>query len=253
MHSDAHSAEIIRADGAGPIVFACDHASCAIPAGYDGLGLSEDARRSHAAWDIGARDLALALSDAFDAPLVASRVSRLVYDVNRPLESPTAIPEKSEIFDVPGNHGLSDADRQARFDSCHAPFHSAISDVLDARDDAPAFVTIHSFTPVYNGVRRDVEIGYLHDQGDALARAALEAEQAAGRYRAALNEPYAASDGVTHTLRLHGEARGLPTLMIEVRNDLIDTPDTAREMATHLAEVLRQSLKSIAQPKEKSA
>lgn len=241
MQNAGASVEIIRADGAGPVVFACEHASRVIPAAYGDLGLSAAARVSHAAWDIGARDLALALSDAFDAPLIAAGVSRLVYDVNRPLDAVSSIPEQSEIFDVPGNKGLTETDRRARFEACHVPFHTAIDDVLAARS-AVALVTVHSFTPVYNGVRRDVEIGYLHDGSPELAEAALAAEVQAGLYRAALNEPYAASDGVTHTLRLHGEARGIPSMMIEVRNDLIDTPEAARRMAAHLAGVLRVAL-----------
>lgn len=241
MQSDGPSAEVVRPEGGGPLVLACEHAACHIPAEYGDLGLSGPALRSHAAWDIGARDVALALSSLFDAPLVAGVVSRLVYDLNRPLDAASAIPAKSEVYDIPGNSGLSAEERAARHARWHDPFHAALAQVLDGRRGG-AFVTVHSFTPVYNGARREVEIGYLHDAGDGLARAALAAEEARGRYRSALNEPYAASDGVTYTLRKHGEARGLPSLMIEVRNDLIDTEDKARAMAGHLYGTLAAAL-----------
>lgn len=248
MQSDWSAVEIIRAEGQGPVVLVCEHAAKAIPAEFDGLGLAEDARQSHAAWDIGARDVAVELSALFDAPLVAGTVSRLVYDLNRPLESASAIPEKSEVFEVPGNAGLSDAARRARYDACHVPFHAAVAGVLDARAARPAaFVTVHSFTPVYNGVPREVDIGFLHDARDHFARAALAVEDGRGQYRAALNEPYGIADGVTHSLSLHGEARGLPTLMIEVRNDLIATPEAAREMAGHLHGTLSAALSELAE------
>ena len=71
MQSDGPSAEIVRPEGGGPLVLACEHAAWHIPAEYGDLGLSGPALRSHAAWDIGARDVALALSSLFDAPLVA--------------------------------------------------------------------------------------------------------------------------------------------------------------------------------------
>ena len=75
----AGAVEIVNRDGAGPVLLLCEHASRHIPQRYGGLGLDADAARSHAAWDPGARDLALELSQALDAPLVAARVSRLVY------------------------------------------------------------------------------------------------------------------------------------------------------------------------------
>jgi predicted N-formylglutamate amidohydrolase len=97
-------------------------------------------------------------------------------------------------------------------------------------------VTIHSFTPVYNGVRRSCEIGILHDADSRLADAML-----AGTipFKMERNVPYSASDGVTHTLRTHAIPRGWPNVMIEIRNDLIATPDQQRAMAFHLVSLLK--------------
>lgn len=242
MQDSWTAAKVMRPEGTAPVVLVCEHASRAIPTEFGDLGLTKEARVSHAAWDIGARDLAVEMSTLMNAPLVLAGVSRLVYDLNRPLESISAIPEVSEIFQIPGNQTLSDAERQNRFDKVHVPFHASVADVLNrqvARVSGPiSLVTIHTFTAVYLGQKRDVEIGYLYHEDDSFAQSALMVEQVAGRYRTALNEPYAATDGVTHTLKLHGEDNGVPALMIEVRNDLVDTPDKARDMATHLVRVL---------------
>ncbi|PIE10000.1 MAG: N-formylglutamate amidohydrolase [Rhodobacterales bacterium] len=233
---------IHNAKGAAPVVLVCEHASRLIPERYKGLGLDAEARRAHIAWDIGALDVAQGLATRMDAPLVAGGVSRLVYDCNRPLEAHDAIPPRSEIYDIPGNRDLSDADRQARCAAIHDPFHEAVSEVIDAKAD-PALITIHSFTPIYKGARRALDLGFLfHGDHDALAQSALAAEQEAGRYTARLNEPYDASDGVTYSLARHGVARGLPALMIEIRNDLIDTPETADTMADHLSQTLTRAL-----------
>ena len=236
--------EIVRAEARGPVVLVCEHAAKAIPGEFDGLGLSAEAACSHAAWDIGARDVAVALAERLDAPLVAGTVSRLVYDLNRPPEAPDAVPAKSEVHEVPGNAGLDDAGRAARAKALHDPFHAELDRVIEGRETA-AIITIHSFTPVYRGVRREVELGFLYHSDARMAEAALAAERNCGMYRAALNEPYDATDGVTYTLRRHGEARGLPALMIEIRNDLVDTPEKARAMARHLEPALGAALAAV--------
>ncbi len=240
----------VTGGGIAPVVFVCEHASRMIPPELDHLGLDEAARVSHAAWDIGALTLARRLSRTLGAPLVAGTLSRLVYDCNRPLDAPDAIAARSEVFDVPGNRDLDETARQSRFDRIHVPFHATLADACAAqaaRCGTPiTVVTIHSFTPVYLGQRRDTDIGFLHAADPTPARAALAVEQARGVWRAALNEPYAASDGVTHTLALHAETKGRSALMIEVRNDLIATDADAIAMADHLAETLTHALLHIA-------
>lgn len=239
----------VTGGGPAPVVLVCEHASNAIPPELDGLGLDRDARASHAAWDIGALALARCLSERLGAPLVAGGLSRLVYDCNRPLSASDCIAARSEVFDVPGNRDLDDAARRARFDRVHVPFHAALAETCAAQTNgcgAPiTLVTIHSFTPVYLGQRREVDIGFLHAADSAPAKAALAVEQSRNRWRAALNEPYAASDGVTHTLVLHGETDGRRALMIEVRNDLIAGAADAAAMADRLAETLSLALPHI--------
>ena len=240
IHRDWTSAQVVNPRGQGAWSLVCEHASRQIPTDLYGLGLSEAARLSHAAWDIGALDVAQAMSKILDAPLVAGGISRLVYDCNRPLTAADSIPVRSEVYDIPGNAGLTDTQKSERYDLVHTPFHDAIEQVLDGQN-SPVLVTIHSFTPIYNGVKRDVELGFLYHRNPVAAQRVLEVEQAKGRFRVALNEPYAASDGVTYTLAKHGEARGLHAIMLEIRNDLIDTPVKAQEMAWHLCQTLTQA------------
>jgi predicted N-formylglutamate amidohydrolase len=241
------AARVYNAGGRAPIVFVCDHASRFIPSALDGLGISADVARSHAAWDIGAFDLALELSAAFDAPVVASRISRLVYDCNRPPHAPDAMPARSEVFDVPGNRDLSEADREARIRAVYEPFRDCLSGALDAQTDklagAPvALVTVHSFTPIYHGEPRRVELGLLHDADPTLARAMLTEAAGTLTLNAQLNAPYDASDGVTHTLKRHAIPRGLPNVMLELRNDLLAMPAGVARTAHGLARPLARGL-----------
>jgi predicted N-formylglutamate amidohydrolase len=243
--------EITGATGAAPIVLVCEHAACEIPAELDGLGLDDAARRAHVAWDIGAAALARRLSERLEAPLVSGGVSRLVYDCNRPFSAPDCIPEKSELFVIPGNRDLDAAARQARHESIHDPFHRALAETCSSqtrRCGQPiTLITVHSFTPVFMGVHRDVEIGFLHHDDPTLAEAALAAEAVQGVYRTALNQPYAASDRVTYTLARHGEIEGRRAVMIEVRNDLIETDEAAERMGDHLCGTLTRALAATAQ------
>ncbi|MFA8384747.1 MAG: N-formylglutamate amidohydrolase [Pelagibaca sp.] len=224
---DGPAAEVTNPRGTAPICLVCEHASAFIPATLADLGVAPEHRQSHAAWDIGGIDLAIALSQRLNAPLVASRVSRLVYDCNRPPNAPGAIPEKSEVVEVPGNVDLPDAARAARVTEIYDPFRTLLKATLDGFAEPPVLVTIHSFTPVWFGQLREVELGLLHDRDDRLARAMLA--EAPDSLDARLNAPYSVTDGVTHTLREHAIPRNVQNVMVEVRNDLIsDSAGVAR-------------------------
>jgi predicted N-formylglutamate amidohydrolase len=107
---------------------------------------------------------------------------------------------------------------------------------------APVLVTIHSFTPVYEGNPREVEIGILHDADTRLADAMLQCGAAHLPHIIRRNEPYGPADGVTHTIAEHGLPFGHPNAMIEIRNDLIATPKAQTDMARQLAGWLTQAI-----------
>ncbi len=244
-------AQFHNTDGRAAIVLVCEHAARLIPGDFDDLGLAEAALHSHAAWDIGALDVARGLSEALDAPLVSAGVSRLLYDCNRPPSAPDCIPEKSEVFAIPGNRDLSDVQRDTRRRLIHDPFHNAVDGLIGsqiAKTGRPVIViTAHSFTPVFHGRRRAVEIGFLHHANARLSEAAQRLEARRGRYRVELNAPYSAADGVTYSLRRHADARQLHSTMIEIRNDLIDSKETAQAVAAHLAVTLRDAIDLVTQ------
>lgn len=236
-------AEIINSGGTSPVVLVCEHASRHIPAALDNLGLNDAEQKAHIAWDIGAEPMARMMSEMLDAPLVVQHYSRLVYDCNRPPDNPGAWPEKSENIVIPGNIGLGPDARSDRVEQIYRPFHQAVSDLLDRRstgESEPVFVTIHSFTPTYFGKPRTVELGVLHDDDARLADAMLAQDH--NGYIARRNDPYGPQDGVTHTLNLHGKARGLQNVMLEVRNDLIGGETGQQLWAERLVWLLMKSI-----------
>lgn len=244
---DGPAVEIIGADRSGDVVV-CEHAANRIPAALDDLGLDEDALASHIAWDPGALAVAARLADLLDAPLVAARFSRLIYDCNRPPDSPEAALARSEATDVPGNQNLDASAMARRAGEIYRPFSHALSELIESRIAAgarPAIITIHSFTPVYLGVRRETELGILHDDDTRLADAMLERAEATTGLRTARNDPYGPEHGVTHTLKAQALPRGLLNVMLEIRNDLIAETAAQERIADDLAALLRESLAAL--------
>lgn len=248
MSEIPHPVVMINPTGISPVVLVCEHASNAIPDAYNGLGLAQDVLNAHIAWDPGAMGVAKDMAARLDAKLVASAVSRLVYDCNRPPCATDAVPEKSEIYAIPGNTGLDPAAKAKRAAQVYAPFRAQLVEAL-AATNAPILVTIHSFTPIYNGTRRDLDIGILHDADARLADAMLGLDQ--GELRVARNQPYGPEHGVTHTLKEHALGAGHLNVMIEIRNDLIATSAQQARFGALLAEWVEAALDLI--PEQESA
>ena len=239
LHNDV--ATVVRPKGASPLLLVCEHASNAMPAQFDQLGLDDITLQSHIAFDPGALDLATKLSALLDATLVHSCASRLLYDCNRPPEASDAIPERSEIFAVPGNKGLSSEQKRTRARLFYEPFRQLLASTLAQRSVVTAIVTIHSFTPVYNGHARAVELGVLHDDDSRFADEIIALAPSHLSLDVRRNQPYGPEDGVTHTLKLHGIENALHNVMLEVRNDLLATDDQRMALAKELGELLAQA------------
>lgn len=158
------------------------------------------------------------------------------------------MPEKSEVYEIPGNRELGPAERYARTAALYIPFHDRVSNEisrLEGEGCRPVVVTVHTFTPVYFGNPREVEIGILHDADSRLADAMLDAA-ADSPYRFERNSPYGPEDGVTHTLRLHALPQGFANVMIEVRNDLVRDDAEVEAVSSHLADLISEALKRVA-------
>jgi predicted N-formylglutamate amidohydrolase len=240
--------ELIRS-APGPLLFVCDHASNALPARYGTLGLDEGEFATHIASDIGAAVVTRALAQAYGAPAVLARWSRLLIDLNRGADDPTLVMKLSDGRIIPGNRHADEAEIAKRLSAFHAPYHAAIAAELDAaraQNIVPVIVSMHSFTPVWKGFRRPWEVGVLWDKDDRLARPLLAAFARAG-LNAGDNEPY---DGELEgdCLNIHGTKRGLPHVLIEIRQDLIANDDAARVFAARLKPILDETLAAMGTP-----
>lgn len=215
--------EAVNPDGKSDFVLVCEHAGRQIPRALGDLGLPESELLRHIAWDVGARDISLGLSRLLDAPLFMQIYSRLVCDCNRRPDVATFIPEMSETTLIPGNIGLTREDRERREKEIFWPFHDNVASVLDARRRAgrkTLLITIHTFTPVFKGVARPWEIGVLFNRDRHFSHAVLDYLRSNTHYDVGENQPYSVGDETDYAIPVHGEARNLPCVEIEIRNDL---------------------------------
>ena len=232
---------IFNGSGSGPFVITCDHASNLVPSAFGGLGLKAADLLRHIAWDPGAIGVAKEMSRSLGAPLVCGAVSRLVIDCNRPLDAPDVIAELSEATVIPGNAGLSAAQRELRVANYYEPFHAAVDSAVrqkTARGLYPGVIAVHSYNPVYKGVSRPWEIAIIHDDDDAWAHGIVDRLQSLGGLNVGVNEPYSPKDRVYFTLERHARSRGLPAVMIEIRNDEIADEKSQQRWGGLLAEIV---------------
>ena len=228
------------------ILFVCDHASHAVPESYGTLGLEQGAFAAHIASDIGAATVTRALAAMYGAPAVLARWSRLLIDLNRGADDPTLVMKLSDGRIIPGNRDADEAEIARRLDEFYRPYHAAIAAQIAAMRDAgtvPVIFSMHSFTPVWKGVPRPWEIGVLWDRDDRLARPLIAALTRAG-FVTGDNEPY---DGELEgdCMYMHGTMNGLPHVLIEIRQDLVATPDAAENIAARLKPVMDEALKNM--------
>jgi predicted N-formylglutamate amidohydrolase len=223
-----------------PILLICDHASCRFPKSLGDMGLDPFARRCHLAVDIGAGPLTEKLAASLGVTAVLAQYSRLVVDCNRQLMDPGAFLQFGDGILVPGNRNIRQKEKDLRASVLYGPYHEAVDNQvqrLRSIGPPPAFIAVHSFTPVMNGEARPWEMGVLWDTDTRLRDIFLEDFSAAG-YLVGDNEPYSGKAPQDYTIDHHAEEIGLPHIGIEIRQDLIDDGKGVDEIAAVMHKII---------------
>lgn len=221
------------------MIFIADHASRHIPDHVD-LGVPLEVLDSHIAWDIGVDDLARRMAAACGAPVHLGHVSRLLIDLNREEHASGLIPEHSDGVIIPGNQGLSDADRLARIEQYWRPYHDDLSALIHKARPS-LLISIHSFTPqlaTRPEEQRPWEIGVLYNDDDRAARIAIPQLEAVGMIIGD-QLPYSGKL-LNATMNRHGESNGIPYLGLEVRQDLLADEIGVARMSALLLPVIQR-------------
>jgi len=238
---DPAPVRVLRPSGGSEFFLVADHAGRRVPRQLGTLGLPESELLRHIAWDIGIAGVTQELAQALDATAVLQAYSRLVIDCNREPGWASSIPPISELTPIPGNEAIAPAEREARRREIFLPYHQEIAELLDHRKAAgrrTVLVAMHSFTPVFKGERRSVEVGVLYNRDSRLALILLDLLRAEGDLAVGDNAPYAITDQSDYTVPVHGEGNGLPHVEIEIRQDLIGDEPGQAAWAARLARLL---------------
>lgn len=233
----------------GGLLLLCDHACNTVPAEYNDLGIAAAEFQRHIAYDIGAATATRRMAELLVAPAILTTYSRLLIDPNRGALDPTLVMRVSDGAIVPGNARIDDAEIGRRTRRWWQPYRDRIDATLDAMlatGTVPAVVSVHSFTPSMKGVVRPWHVGLLWDAdarlaGPLLEALAVEPDLQPTAERIGDNEPY---DGALpgDTMDTHATRRGLPHVLIEIRQDLIDMEADAARWGERLARVLHPIL-----------
>ena len=235
----------IPGGGLSNFIIVADHAGARIPRRLANLGLPAAELQRHIAWDIGVLGVARRMAAALDAPLVAQNYSRLVIDCNRDPQVATSIPHISETSEIPGNMNLSSAEIAARRAEIFDPYHRRIRERIDERLAAgqpPILVAQHTMTDIYKGsARRKMHAAILYNRDRRFAGIVLEMLRREADLVIADNEPYFVSDETDYTVPHHAEARSLPYVEIEIRQDLVNGDAGQAEWAARIAGALQDA------------
>ncbi|MFL0672513.1 MAG: N-formylglutamate amidohydrolase [Erythrobacter sp.] len=225
----------------GGIICTADHASNHVPADID-LQIPARLLHEHIAVDIGTQAIAELLAQQHAIPAHIAAVSRLVCDLNREETAPGLIPESSDGHPIPGNVG---ADREGRLARFHRPYHSALAQWLAAAQPK-LILSLHSFTPrlASRDEPRPWQIGVLYNQDDRAARIAIPMLAAQG-LNVGDNLPYSGRD-LNYTMNRHAEAEGRAYLGVELRQDLVQTPEDHARWAALLADIAQRVASKLA-------
>ena len=231
------AAEVLDGHPDAPWVITCEHASDALPPGWTWPAADRHLLGTHWAVDLGVAGLVRGLSGRLHAPAVLSRFSRLLIDPNRHLSAGTLFRRHCDGEVVALNQDLSFDERQRRIRTCYEPFHATIDAVIE-RTPRANVLSMHSFTPIYEGgAPRWMEVGVLFDHDEALAHTIAARLEDAG-LRVALNEPYTGKGGLMHSATTHAVRHGRLAVELEVRQDLATDPTQQPRLVGAIAEAV---------------
>jgi predicted N-formylglutamate amidohydrolase len=157
------------------------------------------------------------------------------------LTDPSSILAQSDGELVPGNRRLTSIERELRARSFFEPYHAAIAlklDELRRRRIVPAFISVHSFTPVLGNEPRPWHAGVLWDRDPRIAVPLLERLRKVEGLLVGDNLPYSGRHPSDYTVARHAESARLPHVCLEIRQDELTSEAGVERWARILADAL---------------
>lgn len=222
---------------APPILLSAEHASDRLPEGWSWPPADARLVGTHWASDLGIAELTRELAAALGAPAVLGRFSRLLIDPNRPLDSETLFRSEADGAPVALNAAISIDERARRIDGYYRPYHAALDAMVEAHPGVD-MLSLHSFTPCYEGERRPMEVGVLFDVHEAWAAAWYDALAPHG-WVMARNAPWSGRNGLMYAVQHHALRHRRNAVELEIRQDLTTDPVIRQRLVRALVDATR--------------
>jgi predicted N-formylglutamate amidohydrolase len=217
------------------LILSCEHGGKEVPEEFQFALNSPHARQhlnSHRGWDPGSLEVAQFFAEQSGAPLIDSTTSRLLVDLNRSLGHGQLFSR----FITP----ISTEARQAILEQHYHPYRNRVHSGARA-----VHLSVHTFTPVFRGVKRDLDIGLLFDPSRNLERSLCAAWQRIltthdTKLRVEWNQPYLGiDDGLTTAMRQRFDDRDYAGVELEINSRVMRRSEQGRR---RLWQTLYQSL-----------
>lgn len=209
------------------LIISCEHAGNKIPEQYQSLfdGVDE-ILHSHRGWDPGSLELAQTLAEKTNSELFAHPFTRLFIELNRSIGHPKLFSEFTR--------SLNKSERESIIETYYLPHRNTVIEAIkqNALQNRPTIhISVHTFTPVFDGKERDFEIGLLYDPKRVPEKNVCQTwksllKETLPNFRIRMNQPYKGiSDGFTTFLRKRFDEKLYMGIELEMNQKLFYEDD----------------------------
>lgn len=231
------------------LIITCEHSGNKVPSKYKHLfELKPEILNTHRGYDIGALELTRTISETLESDTHAHDVSRLLIDLNRSLDNPSAFSEFT--------NEVGEETRRSIVEEYYLPYRSKVKQNISSliSKEVPVLhLSVHTFTPNMNGEHRNADVGILYDPKREQEkefcwkwRKQLKKQMPELKYR--MNYPYPGTmDGFSTSLRKELSEEVYWGIELEVNQRFAISEEAGRwkQVQNEIAESLRQVVESV--------
>jgi len=225
------------------VIVTCEHAFNVLPDEYSWT--EHDKRHfvnEHWGYDIGAFDMADALAKELKCVFVHSLYSRLLIDTNRTMVADTLFRKTGDGNVLDLNKDLTYEEEQKRIKKYFLCYYEALREI-STKINPNYVLSIHSFTPMYEGQTRSLEIGVLY--GHESTEFAIDLNEGMNKkgYTSEANKPYDGlkTQDVVKSLVNCNKGSQRKGVTFEFRNDILSDKEKFVKLKEATVDVVKDA------------
>lgn len=221
-------------------IASCEHAGKTVPVKYIPLfEKHSELLESHQGWDPGAEDLTHVIAQKINTETFVYSYTRLLIEPNRSIKHPQLFSAITKNLD---NH-----EKQLLIENYYKPYRNRIEMSAKsalAEGNVVFHISVHTFTPVWKGKERMVDIGLLYDPGRKFEKKfsnkwGERLHSLCPKLKILMNQPYKGrSDGLTSYLRNQLNSEKYIGIELEVNQKFLTHPAKWNDLKKMIASSL---------------